>query len=90
MCTHPPAIHTADPRLHIKAQQQHLVSTLVGLIHKNDESCYRDEVSQLTTWCEDNNLTLNMDKTKEIIDDFRRAHTQHPPLVINGSFGFLE
>ena len=59
-------------------------TTVVGLIHKNDESSYRDEVSQLTTWCRDNNLTLNVEKTKEIVVDFRRAHTQHPPLTING------
>ena len=58
--------------------------TVVGLIHNNDESNYREEVSRLTTWCSDNNLTLNVEKTKEIVVDFRRAHTQHPPLSING------
>ena len=60
-------------------------TTVVGLVHNNDESNYRDEVSQLTTWCGNNNLLLNVEKTKEIIVDFRRAHTQHSPLSINGT-----
>merc|ERR1712082_280173 len=60
-------------------------TTVVGLIHNNDESSYRDEVSQLTTWCGDNNLILNVEKTKEVVVDFRRTHTQHPPLAINGA-----
>ncbi|CAF87187.1 unnamed protein product, partial [Tetraodon nigroviridis] len=60
-------------------------TTVVGLISKNDESAYRDEVQQLTAWCEANNLSLNVDKTKEMIVDFRRAPGEHPPLTINGS-----
>ncbi|KAM7374814.1 hypothetical protein PAMP_007451 [Pampus punctatissimus] len=60
-------------------------TTVVGLINKNDESNYRDEVSQLAKWCRDNNLSLNVEKTKEIVVDFRRAPTQHHPLTINGA-----
>ena len=60
-------------------------TTVVGLIHNNDESSYRDEVNQLTTWCGDNNLTLNVEKTKEIVVDFRRTHSQHQPLTIDGT-----
>ncbi|XP_060763541.1 uncharacterized protein fbrsl1 isoform X7 [Neoarius graeffei] len=60
-------------------------TTVVGLINNNDESYYRDEVSQLATWCRDNNLSLNVEKTKEMVVDFRRASTQHPPLTINGA-----
>ncbi len=33
----------------------------------------------------DNNLSLNVEKTKEIVVDFRRVHTQHAPLTINGA-----
>ena len=58
---------------------------LVGLVTKDDETHYRNEVNRLTTWCRDNNLLLNVSKTKEIIVDFRRGHTQHPPLTINGA-----
>ncbi len=40
------------------------------------------EVSSLVTWCEDNNLTLNTDKTKEIIVDMRKERRTHQPLFI--------
>ncbi|KAJ8333589.1 hypothetical protein SKAU_G00415970 [Synaphobranchus kaupii] len=30
--------------------------TVVGCITNNDESAYREEVEQLTTWCAENNL----------------------------------
>ncbi|XP_051560757.1 uncharacterized protein LOC127445059 [Myxocyprinus asiaticus] len=58
--------------------------TVVGLISKNDESAYREEVQQLTDWCI-TNLSLNVDKTKEMVVDFRRARRDHSPLNIDGS-----
>ncbi|KAM9816502.1 uncharacterized protein ACBT44_010814 isoform 1-T1 [Syngnathus typhle] len=60
-------------------------TTLVGLITKGDETQYRLEVDLLTTWCRDNNLLLNVDKTKEIVVDFRKGRTQHLPLIIDGA-----
>ena len=60
-------------------------TTVVGLINNNNETIYRSEVSRLATWCKDNNLHLNVEKTKEIVVDFRRGHTQHSPLIINGA-----
>ena len=60
-------------------------TTLVGLITKGDETQYRMEVDLLTTWCRDNNLLLNVSKTKEIVVDFQRGHTQHLPLTIDGA-----
>ncbi|KAK3563536.1 hypothetical protein QTP86_030947, partial [Hemibagrus guttatus] len=33
------------------------VMTVVGLISKNDESAYREEVQQLTDWCKANSLS---------------------------------
>ncbi|KAK3545178.1 hypothetical protein QTP70_001768 [Hemibagrus guttatus] len=59
-------------------------TTVVGLISKN-ESAYRKEVQRLTAWCKDNNLSLNMEKMKEMVVDFRRAQSDHSPLNINGS-----
>ncbi|KAK3548116.1 hypothetical protein QTP70_004887 [Hemibagrus guttatus] len=58
---------------------------MVGLISKNDESADREEVQRLTSWCKDNNLSLNVEKTKEMVVDFRRAQSEHSPLNINGS-----
>ncbi|MCJ8729503.1 hypothetical protein PDJAM_G00107090 [Pangasius djambal] len=61
-------------------------TTVVGLISKNDESAYREEVQRLTDWCRANNLSLNVDKTKQMVVDFRRAQNDHSPLNISGSF----
>ena len=58
---------------------------MVGPINNGDETNYRSEVSRLATWCKDNNLHLNVEKTKEIVVDFRRVHTQHIPLTIDGA-----
>ncbi|KAK3528547.1 hypothetical protein QTP70_002798 [Hemibagrus guttatus] len=60
-------------------------TTVVGLISKNDESAYREEVQRLTAWCKANNLSLNVDKTKEMVVDFRRAQSDHSPLCIDRS-----
>ncbi len=60
-------------------------TTVVGLISNRDETNYRSEVSRLAGWCRDNNLSLNVEKTKEIVVDFMRVHTQHAPLTINGA-----
>ncbi|KAK3552426.1 hypothetical protein QTP86_011657 [Hemibagrus guttatus] len=60
-------------------------TTVVGLISKNDESAYREEVQRLTAWCKANNLSLNVEKTKEMVVDFRRTQSDHSPLNINGS-----
>ncbi|KAK3506928.1 hypothetical protein QTP70_031211 [Hemibagrus guttatus] len=60
-------------------------TTAVGLISKNDKSAYREEVQRLTAWCRANNLSPNVDKTKEMVVDFRRAQSDHSPLFIDGS-----
>ena len=39
---------------------------VVGLITDNDETAYREEVRDLGVWCQDNNLSLNVSKTKEL------------------------
>jgi hypothetical protein len=33
--------------------------TVVGLITGNNETAYREEVSDLAMWCQDNNFSLN-------------------------------
>ncbi|KAK3519303.1 hypothetical protein QTP70_023539 [Hemibagrus guttatus] len=60
-------------------------TTMVGLISKNEESAYREEVQRLTAWCKANNLSLNVEKMKEMVVDFRRAQSYYSPLNINGS-----
>uniref|UniRef100_A0A8K9XYQ4 Reverse transcriptase domain-containing protein n=1 Tax=Oncorhynchus mykiss TaxID=8022 RepID=A0A8K9XYQ4_ONCMY len=58
-------------------------TTVVGLITKNDETAYREEVRALGVWCQENNLTLNINKTKEMIVDFRKQQMEHPPIHID-------
>ncbi|KAK3507916.1 hypothetical protein QTP70_002817, partial [Hemibagrus guttatus] len=60
-------------------------TTVVGLISKNDESAYREEVQRLTAWCKANNLSLNVDKTKKMVVDFRRAQSGHSLPFFDGS-----
>lgn len=71
--------------------------TIIGLITNNDEYAYRDELRNLTAWCSNNNLILNIKKTKEIVVDFSKTKTiDLSPVFINGvavervtSFKFL-
>ena len=47
-------------------------TTVVSLITENDETAYREEIRDLAVWCQDNNLSLNVSKTKELIVDYRK------------------
>ena len=57
-------------------------TTVVGLVTNNDEPQYREEVEKLAMWCNNNNLSLNVDKTKEMVIKGPSVHT---PLNINGA-----
>ena len=43
--------------------------TVVALITDNDAPAYREAVRDLAVWGQDNNLSLNVSKTKEMITD---------------------
>ena len=58
-------------------------TTVVGLISDNDEPAYREEVRDLAVWCNDNNLSLNVSKTKEMIVDYRKRRAEHAPIHID-------
>ncbi len=60
-------------------------TVVLGLINNNDEAAYLDEVERLTSWCQDNCLSLNMSKTKELIVDFRKRQQPFTPLMISGT-----
>ena len=34
-------------------------------------------------WSQDNNLSLNVGKTKEMIGDYRKRRAKHAPILIN-------
>ncbi len=50
-------------------------TTVIGLITDNDETAYREEVSTLSKLCQENHLSLNINKTKELV--VQRTHTHH-------------
>ncbi len=59
-------------------------TVVLGLISNNDETAYLDEVEKLTSWCQDNCLSLNASKTKELIVDLRkRPQRPYTPLKIS-------
>ncbi len=61
-------------------------TVVLGLINNKDEAAYLDEVERLTSWCQDNCLSLNVSKTKELIVDFRkRQQRPYTPLMISGT-----
>ncbi|KAK3555854.1 hypothetical protein QTP86_029015, partial [Hemibagrus guttatus] len=72
LCAQPTVVHSADSNHIIKFAND---TTMVGLISKKDESAYREEVQQLTAWFRANYLSLNADKTKEMVVDVRRAQS---------------
>ncbi len=61
-------------------------TVVLALISNNDETAYFDEVEILTSWCQDNCLSLNVSKIKELIVDFRkRQQWPYTPLMISGT-----
>ena len=60
-------------------------TTVVGLITDNDETAYREEVRDLAVWCQANNLSLNVSKTKEMTVDYRKKRAEQAPIDIDGA-----
>lgn len=54
---------------------------LQGLI-SNDETLYKLEVANFVSWCDENFLQLNVNKTKELIIDFRQKKEILTPICI--------
>jgi hypothetical protein len=59
-------------------------TTVVGLITDNNETAYREEGRDLAMWCQNNNLSLNVIKTKETIVDYRKGGPSTPPFSLTG------
>ena len=56
---------------------------VVGHITNNYKTAYKEEVRDLAGWCQNNSLSLNITKTKEI--DYRKGRTEHAPILIDGA-----
>uniref|UniRef100_A0A4W4EES8 Reverse transcriptase domain-containing protein n=1 Tax=Electrophorus electricus TaxID=8005 RepID=A0A4W4EES8_ELEEL len=61
-------------------------TVIVGLISDNDERAYLEEIKHLENWCQENNLLLNVSKTKEMIVDCSKKQERHyQPVRISGT-----
>ena len=74
-CVAPP-----DSTTIIKAVDDTMV---VGLITDDNETAYRMEVSDLVVRCQDNDLSFNVRKTKELIVDNRKRRAEHTSIHID-------
>ncbi len=63
---------------HFRQIGSHDDTTVISLITENDETAYREEVRTMTKWCQKNHLSLNIDKTKELVVDFRISMVIQP------------
>ena len=75
---------TADSSASCHLQKFSDDSALVGYITKNDMQRIRMRWIVLVTWCDDANLILNIDKSKELIFDFKRKKIEVAPILIRG------
>lgn len=58
---------------------------IMGFIRDNDEWKYRKEVKLFTKWCSNNNLFLNVEKTKELVINFRKKGPTYSLVYINNT-----
>uniref|UniRef100_A0A8C6KTV4 Reverse transcriptase domain-containing protein n=1 Tax=Nothobranchius furzeri TaxID=105023 RepID=A0A8C6KTV4_NOTFU len=80
-------LYTSD--FQYKSETCHLhkysdVSAVVRCIRDGQEAEYKELVERFVAWCENNHLTLNVNKTKEIILDFRRNRVESTTVSIMG------
>ena len=59
-------------------------TTICGFITNNNEIHYRAQIASTIKWCANNNLLLNVTKTKELIIDFRRNKNHKDAIIIDG------
>ena len=77
--------HDCMAKLHFNTIIKFAVDTTMGgLITDNDEKDCKEEVRDLAVWCQDNNLSLNVIKTKEMIVDYRKRRMSTPPFSSTG------
>ena len=57
-------------------------TVLTGLITENIDTSYTEEVDSFVAWCARNHLVLNVEKTKEMIIDFRKNKGFFEPITI--------
>jgi hypothetical protein len=57
-------------------------TAIIGNIVNDDESSYRKQITEFVEWCDNNFLELNVKKTKELIEDFRKIKPSTQKIVV--------
>ncbi|KAK1793763.1 hypothetical protein P4O66_001426 [Electrophorus voltai] len=84
LCPKPPALLTVHLRLCGHSRSTTIVK--LSLISDNDERAYLEEIKHLENWWQENNLLLNVSKTKELIVNCSKKQERHyQPVRINGT-----
>lgn len=60
-------------------------TTVVDQIMNNNRKGYKKEMDNFTTWCQDNNFSLNVCKKKDPVIDFRKCGGVYAPISVNGA-----
>ena len=70
---YPPRVHA-----HACVQHNHHVCRRHNSsgLYSHQRRDYREEVRALGVWCQENNISLNVNKTKEMIVDFRKQQRE--------------
>jgi hypothetical protein len=58
-------------------------TAILGLVTHADETDYRDSITFVNEWCENNFLQLNVTKTKELVFNFRKTVMIEPVAIDN-------
>ena len=56
-------------------------TAILGLIKNKNLISYRSVVSKIVQWCNTNYLQLNVNKTKEMVIDFRKQNTDNSDII---------
>ena len=62
-------------------------TALTGQITNDNDANYRQEIVDFVDWCDKNYLQLNVNKTKEMVIDFRKNKVAPSPVIIKGGRG---
>ena len=60
-------------------------TALLGLIKKEDDTAYVEQIHDFVNYCSNNFLELNVKKTKEMVIDYRKSNNVPSVVSINGS-----
>uniref|UniRef100_A0A8C8DHE5 Reverse transcriptase domain-containing protein n=1 Tax=Oryzias sinensis TaxID=183150 RepID=A0A8C8DHE5_9TELE len=77
-------LYTSDFQYNSESELYSDDSAVVGCINGGREEEYRELVDKFVRWSGENNLLLNVEKTREMVMDFRRKPPASQPLSILG------